>query len=194
MARSLNGATIRIQEKAGRKNVRAMAQKLGLVKTPTSGPAVGLGVDGVSPLGLSGAYAAFANGGFRVEPHLIQSIQTDDGRVLFKRDVFFYEQVASRRAINRLDSSLESVVQWGTGRAANAPGYRAAGKTGTTQNSRDAWFAGYTEDYVCVVWVGRDDNSPMKGVTGGGAPAQIWREIMTRTSSGSYLAAAASPR
>ncbi|VAW04641.1 Multimodular transpeptidase-transglycosylase [hydrothermal vent metagenome] len=188
MVRSLNSATIRLQETVGRGNVRRTARAMGWAGKLNPGPALALGVDAVSPLQLAGAYAPFANGGYRVEPHVIVSIETVDGDTVYRREGSYVGQAAPREAIAAANAMLESVVDWGTGRAAQTPGYRAAGKTGTSQESRDAWFAGHAGGLVGVIWVGRDDNAPMPGVTGGRAPAVIWREIMVRALPPVYVA------
>ncbi|WP_375207407.1 transglycosylase domain-containing protein [Hyphococcus sp.] len=180
LVRSLNSAALRVQERTGRANVRAAARRMGWAGELTSGPSLALGVDAVSPLDLAVAYAPFANGGFRVEPHVIERIETVDGDLVYQRKGSIIEEAAPASAIAEVDDMLASVVAWGTGRAAAVPGYRAAGKTGTTQESRDAWFAGHAGGLVGVVWIGRDDNKPMQDVTGGRAPAIIWREILSR--------------
>ncbi len=188
MVRSLNSATIRLQERVGRGNVRRTARAMGWTGKLNPGPALALGVDVVSPLQLAGAYAPFANGGFRVEPHVIVSIETADGDTVYRREGSYAGQAASRDAIGATNAMLASVVEWGTGRAAMTPGYQPAGKTGTSQESRDAWFAGHAGGFVCVIWVGRDDNAPMPGITGGRAPAIIWREVMVRALPPVYVA------
>jgi penicillin-binding protein 1A len=188
MVRSLNSATIRLQETVGRGKVRRTARAMGWAGKLNPGPALALGVDAVSPLQLAGAYAPFANGGYRVEPHVIISIETVDGDTVYRREGSYAGRAAPREAIAATNAMLESVVDWGTGRAAQTPGYRAAGKTGTSQESRDAWFAGHAGGLVGVIWVGRDDNAPMPGVTGGRAPAVIWREIMVRALPPVYVA------
>lgn len=188
LALSLNAATIRVQEKIGRAEVRRTAEAAGWPGSLTQGPSVGLGVDEISPVALAGVYAPFANGGFRVTPYVIDRITTADGDIIYQHADGFESEAASARAIATVDEMLEGVVEWGTGKAARLPGYRAAGKTGTSQASRDAWFAGYAGGLVGVVWVGRDDNTPMPGVTGGGPPAVIWQEIMTRALPPRYVA------
>ncbi|MEM8770454.1 MAG: PBP1A family penicillin-binding protein [Pseudomonadota bacterium] len=187
LALSLNSATLRVQEQTGRDTVHEIAKAAGWPSL-SSGPAVGLGVDVVSPLRLAGAYAVFANGGFRVAPYAIESIETIDGEVLYKRDIYFEDQIARSSSIDAVNEMMSSVVDWGTGKSAQLPGYRVAGKTGTTQNNRDAWFAGHTDGIITVVWLGRDDNGPMRGVTGGGAPGHIWREVMLRALPPRYVA------
>ena len=157
LARSLNGATIRVQEGTGRSSVRRVARAMGFQSAMAPGPALGLGVNAVSPIELAGAYAPFANGGFRIAPYAIDSIETAEGDVVYRRPGSYLEQAASRASIDATNEMLRGVVEWGTGRAAAVPGYDAAGKTGTSQNSRDAWFAGHAGGLVCVVWVGRDD-------------------------------------
>ena len=188
LARSLNGATIRVQEAVGRSAVRKVARDMGWTGALTPGPSLALGVDGVSPLALAGSYAPLANGGFKIEPHVIMRIETADGDLIYQRAGAYLSQAASVAAIDELNSMMESVVEWGTGKAAAVPGYAVAGKTGTSQDSRDAWFAGHAGGLLCVIWVGRDDNSPMPGVTGGTAPAVIWREIMARALPPRYIA------
>ena len=180
LARSLNSAAVRVQERTGRAHVRETARRMGWKGELTAGPSLALGVDAVSPLDLAGAYAPFANGGFRVETHVIDRIETADGDLVYRRKGTLIEEAAPAGAIAAANDMLESVVEWGTGRAAAIPGYRAAGKTGTSQESRDAWFAGHAGGLVGVVWIGRDDNAPMNGLTGGRAPAVVWREIMVR--------------
>ncbi len=181
LARSLNSATIRVQENTGRNAVRRSARAMGWRGPLSPGPSLALGVDAVSPLDLAAAYTPFANGGLRVEPYVIDRIETAEGDLVFSRAGSNVGEAASPQVIAQMNDMLRGVVEWGTGRAASVPGYRAAGKTGTSQDSRDAWFAGHAGDFVAVVWVGRDDNSPMPGVTGGRSPAVIWREVMVRT-------------
>jgi penicillin-binding protein 1A len=188
LALSLNAATLRVQERVGREAVRRVVRKAGWSGDLTQGPSLGLGVDAISPLDLAGTYALFANGGFRVSPYAIEEIKSVDGDVLYRREAVFEEEVASRRSIASVNIMMEGVVDWGTGKAAEVPGYRVAGKTGTTQNHRDAWFVGHAGGLVCAVWVGRDDNAPLSGTTGGGAPAMIWGEAMMRALPPRYVA------
>lgn len=180
LARSLNGATVRVQEAAGRGAVRVAARRMGLTSPLSQGPALALGVDAVTPLELAGAYAPLVNGGYRIEPHAVVSVKTGDGEAVYRREASFSGTAASPQALAALNAMLRSVVVSGTGRAAGLSKYDAYGKTGTTQDNRDAWFAGHAGGLVCVVWVGRDDNKPMGEITGGTAPAVIWREVMER--------------
>ena len=180
LARSLNSATVRVQEYVGRAEVRRVARNLGWPGRLTYGPSLALGVDAVSPVALAGVYAPFANGGLRVAPHVIDRIETSDGDLVYRRPGSVLGEAARPQNIAAANEMLRAVVAWGSGRAAATPGYAAAGKTGTTQGSRDAWFAGHAAGLVGVVWVGRDDNAPMPGVAGGREPARIWGEIMNR--------------
>lgn len=180
LARSLNGATVRVQETAGRGAVRVAARRMGITSPLSQGPALVLGVDVVTPLELAGAYVPLINGGYRAAPHAIDSIATGDGERLYRRETSFDGTAASPRAIAALNQMLRAVVVSGTGRAAALARYDAYGKTGTTQDNRDAWFVGHAGGLVCAVWVGRDDNKPMGDITGGTAPAIIWREVMER--------------
>ncbi len=180
LALSLNSAAVRLQEQTGRAHVRQTAEQLGWPSELGSGPSLALGVDEISPLQLAGVYAPFANGGFRIDPHLVDRIETADGDLVYERKSRIIAEAASANSIREMNDLMQAVVGWGTGRAAKIPGYITAGKTGTSQDSRDAWFAGHAGGLVGVVWVGRDDNSPMANMTGGRAPAVIWREMMAR--------------
>lgn len=188
LARSLNSAAIRVQEYVGRSSVRKTAKAMGWPNDLTLGPALALGVDEISPMQLAGVYAPFANGGYRVAPHVIEKITTSDGVVIYQHSGGYVEQAAAKASINEVNSMLEGVVSWGSGQAAEVPGYKTAGKTGTTQDSRDAWFAGHVGGLVGVVWVGRDDNAAMPGISGSGAPSVIWREVMVRALPPKYIA------
>ena len=180
MAQSLNSVAIRLQEQTSRNAVRLTSRRMGLDASLSSGPALALGVDAVSPMMLAAAYTPFANGGYRVRPHAIAHIATTDQQNVYRHEDHFDGIAASAYPIAAVNEMLAAVTTWGTGRAAAIEGVDVFGKTGTTQNNRDAWFAGHAGGLVCVVWLGRDDNSSMGDITGGQAPAMIWREIVTR--------------
>ena len=139
-----------------------------------------LGAVEVSPLEMAGAYAAFSNGGRRAETHGITRIRTPQGRVIYQRQAEDRraDQVIQNPSLYYLNQMLRGVITSGTARSVAISGRDLAGKTGTTSDYKDAWFAGYTGGFVTVVWVGKDDNSPMRGVTGGSSPAAIWRGFM----------------
>src|SRR4029077_16720199 len=125
---------------------------------------------------------AFANGGFRAHAYGIERIRTASGQVLYDHGVDrpVAQQVIGQPALSEMTQMLRQVVASGTGGRAKIGGYDLAGKTGTTSDYRDAWFVGYTGGFVTAVWVGRDDNTPMKRVTGGAAPASIWHDYMAQ--------------
>jgi penicillin-binding protein 1A len=177
LAESRNAATIRLQEQVGRGTVRDVARRLGFSEELTPGPSLGLGVDEMSPLDVAGIYATFANGGRPVTPHGIEEIQGRGGATLYRLSTSGLPAQISDRAAATLTAMLMETVTRGTGHNA-ALDRPVAGKTGTSQNHRDAWFAGYTADLVTVVWVGNDDGAAMKKVTGGGLPAEIFRDFM----------------
>ncbi len=126
---------------------------------------------------MTGAYTAFSNGGDVVEPHVINRVRTSSGRVLFE-NAPPRTRVIDPSAIGALNDMLNAVVVYGTGRRAALPDQPAAGKTGTTQDFRDAWFVGYTSQLTAGVWVGNDDGKPMNRATGGSLPAEIWNQVM----------------
>jgi penicillin-binding protein 1A len=141
-----------------------------------------LGAVEVSPLEMAQAYAPFSNGGMFARAYGIERIRTASGRVLYDHNVGGDPRrpVIGQPALSYMIRMMRQVIASGTGTRANVPGYDLAGKTGTTSDYRDAWFIGYTGGFVTAVWVGKDDNTPMRKVTGGGAPAAIWHNYMTQ--------------
>lgn len=178
LARSRNAATVRLQEAVGRGRVRALAGRLGLPGPLPDGPSLALGTGEASPLEVAGVYAGIANGGHAVFPFAVAAVRDRDGTVLYERAGSGLPAAVSRRSAAALTAMLAGTIATGTGKAARLD-RPAAGKTGTTQDYRDAWFAGFTADLVTVVWVGHDDNAAMNKVTGGGLPADIWKRFMT---------------
>jgi 1A family penicillin-binding protein len=181
-ARSINTVAVRLSERYGRDAVRRVARKLGVATPLADGPALALGVSEATLLEMTGAYGAFASGGFSAAPWAIREIRVrGDKAPLMTGGDGPRRRVLDTRVAARMTSLLAAVVTEGTGaRAALPDGRPVAGKTGTTQEARDAWFIGFSAQYVVGVWMGRDDNRPLAGVAGGGLPAAIWRETMTR--------------
>ncbi len=185
LAHSINTVAVRVSQRAGLDNVRELAARLGLDTPVAPGPAIALGTSEVRLVDLTGVYATFANAGRRAEPHGVAAIRLrGDERPIQRSPDGAGEQVISEQTAGLLTDMLMAVVENGTGGRARLPGWEVAGKTGTTQAARDAWFIGFTADYVTGVWMGNDDNSPLTGVTGGGLPAEIWHEVMARIEEG----------
>lgn len=185
LAQSLNVPAVRVSESVGRETVRAIASDFGIQSDLAQGPAIALGASESTLIEMTGAYAGILNGGRAVIPYgLVElRLQGDDDPVI-NQTGGFRERVITDRAAESLTYMMHQVVERGTGGRAKLAGWQAAGKTGTTQATRDAWFIGFTADYVAGVWMGYDDNTPLTGVTGGGLPAEIWREAMTRVHQG----------
>jgi penicillin-binding protein 1A len=139
---------------------------------------IALGTSEVSLLELTAAYAPFANGGMRAQTHVIEEIRNADGRVLYRWKPSPAAPAVGRAQLGAMNDMMNAVMVSGTGRRAGIPRHVAGGKTGTTQSSKDAWFVGYTAHYLAGVWIGNDDNSPMKKVTGGTIPAEVWHDVM----------------
>ncbi|MBD9597262.1 PBP1A family penicillin-binding protein [Ensifer sp. ENS05] len=176
-ARSLNAPTVALAQHVGLDKVISAARELGIDAPLVDTPSLALGTSEVSLLDLTSAYASVQFGKAPVEPRGIIEFQASNQATAFRvgaKDTPSVDLAPYRRDLLSL---LQLVVERGTGRAAD-PGAFAAGKTGTSQNNRDAWFVGFTEPLVAGVWVGNDDDTPMKGVTGGDMPAQIWRDFM----------------
>lgn len=176
LMKSLNLATVNLSESLSRKDIIRTAKKMGISTPVENTPSLALGTFEVKVIDMATAYSAIANGGYATWPHAIKEIYTRDGYQLYQREADTENRILDAVAVKDLTKMLEKVISQGTGRRAKIPGF-AAGKTGTTQDYRDAWFVGFTDEYVIAVWVGNDDNSPMKGVTGGTLPAEIWRKI-----------------
>ncbi len=185
LARSLNTPAVRISEAMGRERVREVANQFGLHSELAEGPALALGASESNLLEMTAAYAGILNGGSAVRPYGIEQLSLlGDPTPLFGASSGIVDRVISERSAQVLTWMMTRVVEEGTGRRARLPDWQVAAKTGTTQAARDAWFIGFTADYVAGVWMGYDDNSPLTGVTGGGLPADIWRETMTRVHRG----------
>jgi penicillin-binding protein 1A len=174
VARSINTVAVQVSERVGRQKVIDTARRLGITSPLKSHPSLALGASEVSLVELTAAYGVVANGGVAVWPYAITEILTRRGDVLYRRTDGAFANVVDTNAARDMNDMLRAVVAGGTGRAAN-PGRPAAGKTGTSQDFRDAWFIGYTGELVTGVWMGNDDSSPMKRVTGGSYPAKLWR-------------------
>jgi penicillin-binding protein 1A len=186
LARSVNTITVNLAQEVGIGNVSAAAHRLGILSPLHDNASLALGTDVVTPLELTAAYAAFANGGVRVYPHLVSRIdRSAEYELVASRALHDRSSVVEDTTRRDLTAMLYAVVQAGTGMGARLPGREAAGKTGTTQKYRDAWFVGFTADNVAGVWIGNDDDSPMRNVTGGTVPAQIWKQLMLVASGGS---------
>ncbi len=175
---SLNTVAVKLGQEVGPRAVVRVAQRLGIASPLQANASLPLGTSEVTPLELTAAYAAFANGGQGVTPYVIREVRAASGKVLYKRDGSGIGTVVDRNRLPMMNGMLRETLLTGTGRKADVPGWEAAGKTGTTQDFRDAWFVGYTSRLVAAVWLGNDDNSPMKRVSGGGLPSEIWGRFM----------------
>ncbi len=180
LAKSLNLATINLSEAVGRSKIIRQAKRMGITTTIENTPSLALGAFEVKVIDMAVAYASVANGGYAVWPHAIQEIYSRDGYQLYMREPDEPTRIIIDYAAEEMTEMLERVINEGTGKRARLP-FFAAGKTGTSQDNRDAWFVGFTDKYVAAVWVGNDDNTPMKGIGGSGLPAQIWQKIMSET-------------
>jgi len=181
LAYSINTSAVRISEAVGREAVRTVARDFGIQSELAAGPALALGASESTLLEMTGAYAGILNGGTSVTPYgLVElSLQGDDAPLMGKSGGMG-ERVISLHAARQLVYMMNQVAEIGSGKRALLPDRKIAAKTGTTQGARDAWFIGFTADYVVGVWMGYDDNSKLSGVTGGGLPAEIWKETMLR--------------
>jgi penicillin-binding protein 1A len=184
LTRSINTVAVRLNQDVGQGHTIEVAQRLGIRSDLHEGPSLALGTSEVSLLEMSGAYAVFSNGGSAVEPHVISRISLSSGRVIYVSPPPRTDKIVSLDHIGALNDMLNAVVVSGTGRRAALPDYPAAGKTGTTQDFRDAWFIGYTSHLTAGVWVGNDDGKPMIRTTGGSLPAEIWNKVMRIANAG----------
>ena len=185
LANSFNVAAVHMIQQTGVKHVVDLAHRMGIEADVREELSTALGTVDISLLDLTGAYATIGQDGRLITPYGIEKIETKDGIVLYRHEKTAEPRVVSYDHIDALTSMMEDVVKYGTGRRA-APGFPVAGKTGTTQDYRDALFAGFSSKYTMAVWIGNDDNTSMAGGTyGGGIPAAIWRQSMQAAQQGS---------
>jgi penicillin-binding protein 1A len=178
LARSMNAVAVKLAQQHGIEAVRRVARKLGINSPLGQDMSLALGTSEVSLYEMTAAYATIANAGKLVAPYAINEIRNRDGVSIYHRSDIAMPQVVDAEAAATLTDMMQSVLH-AEGTAARAAfGRPAAGKTGTTQNYHDAWFIGFTADYVTGVWFGNDDNRPMKKITGGALPARLWHDYM----------------
>ena len=182
-SKSINTVAVKISESIGREKVIKVAKSMGITSPILNSPSLALGTSEVTLLELTTAYNVLANNGNGVFSYGIRSIEDTDGELLFQRKFQGTGKVLDQSIVGRMTQMLEQTIESGTGKNArlNRP---AAGKTGTSQSLRDAWFVGFTSKIVVGVWFGNDNDSPMKKITGGTAPAILWRKFMTAAHEG----------
>ena len=154
------------------------AHRLGIASKLEPNASIALGTSEVSLLELVSALAPFANGGLAITPHVVERVRTTSGKVLYTRKQQSLGRIIEPRYVAMMNAMMQETLVTGTARKADVPGWPAAGKTGTSQDFRDAWFIGYTGHLVTGVWLGNDDNSPTRKTTGGGMPVDVWTRIM----------------
>lgn len=177
LTRSLNLATLNLARQIPMRDVIRNAKKMGITTPLQNDLSLALGTSEVKIIDMATAYAVLANGGYAVWPHTVKEVYTRDGYQLYQRNENSQLKILNEEAVSSLNYMLEKVIEKGTGKRALLP-FDAYGKTGTSQDNRDAWFAGFSGDWVVVVWLGNDDSSPMKGVSGSNLPAEIWKKVM----------------
>ena len=174
---SSNVCTARLMEATGVRPVIQLARVMGITTPIPYDYTISLGSNSVKLFEMTRAYGVFANGGFKVEPYAIERVESSRGTVIYEAKKARTSKVLNINTAATMTAIMKTVIQNGTGRAANI-GKPAAGKTGTTDDCKDAYFIGFTPDVVTGVWVGNDDNSKMGELTGGTVPAKIWRDVM----------------
>jgi penicillin-binding protein 1A len=187
IARSINSIPVRMSLEIGKGNAKAgraviidTAKRMGLTHPLTDSSSLPIGAAEVSVIDMAASYAVFANGGRRADPYAAWEVRNSSGEVIYRheRDVA-PKQVLETRVVQDMNFMLNKVVEEGTGKRAALEGIKTAGKTGTTNAYRDAWFVGYTGNLAAAVWYGNDDHSTMNDMTGGTLPAMTWKEVMT---------------
>jgi len=178
LALSLNTVSVRLTMEFGPTAVMRTAHRLGIASKLEPNASLALGTSEVSVLELVGAYATFANGGLAVTPHVVESVKTASGKLLYQRKDENLGRIIDDRYAGMMNAMMQETLLTGTAHKAELPGWAAAGKTGTSQDFRDAWFIGYTGHLVAGIWLGNDDSSPTKKTTGGGIPVEIWSRFM----------------
>jgi penicillin-binding protein 1A len=178
LAHSLNSVAVRLTLELSPTAVVRTAHRLGIASKLEPNASIALGTSEVSVLELVSAYAPFANGGVAVVPRIVERVRTAQGKVLFARDQRTLGRIVDGRAVAMMNAMMRETVASGTARRAEIPGWTVAGKTGTSQDFRDAWFIGYTSALVAGVWLGNDDDTPTRKLTGGSLPVEVWSAFM----------------
>jgi penicillin-binding protein 1A len=180
---------VRLTQEFGPTAVARTAYRLGISSKLEPNATIALGTSEVSLIELISAYAPFANGGDAVAAHVIERVRTSSGKIMFVRGQPNYGQVVEPRHVGMMNAMMRETLQIGTAQKASLPGWPAAGKTGTSQDYRDAWFIGFTAHLITGVWLGNDDSSPTRKATGGGLPVEIWSRVMKVAHQGVAVAA-----
>jgi penicillin-binding protein 1A len=178
LAQSINTVAAKLAIEVGPQKVADTAMRLGITSALMATPSIALGTSEVTPLEITGAYVPFSNGGFGVVPHVITTIRTADGKVLYKRQGTGIGRVIDPVPLAEMNAMLAETLATGTGRSSKIPGWPSGGKTGTSQDFRDAWFIGYTGLLTTGVWLGNDDGTPTKRGTGGTLAGIVWQRYM----------------
>ncbi|HYN88969.1 MAG TPA: PBP1A family penicillin-binding protein, partial [Ardenticatenaceae bacterium] len=186
LGRSINSIPLRMSLEIGRGNAKAgraviidPAKRMGLVHPLSDSSSLPIGAAEVTVMDMTASYAVFANGGRRADPYAAWEVRNSSGEIIYRRDrAVEPKQVLETRVVNDMNFMLNKVVEEGTGKRAMLEGIPVAGKTGTTNGYKDAWFVGYTGNLVASVWYGNDDSTPMNDMTGGTLPAMTWHEVM----------------
>ncbi len=184
LAKSINTIAAQLADQVGPEAVVQTAKRMGINSPLGANPSIALGTSEVTLLEMTGAYAPFSNGGFAVLPFVVQRVRTPDGNVIFERTASGLGRVASIESVALMNDMLQATVEMGTATRASLAGWPAGGKTGTSQNFRDAWFIGYTANLTAGVWLGNDSDAPTKHTSGGTMPAEIWAKFMTKAHEG----------
>src|ERR1700737_2326220 len=178
LAQSLNTVSVRLTLEVGPRTVVRTAHRLGIASKLDPNPSIALGTSDVSVMEMVGAFAPFANGGIAVTPHVVERVRSPDGKILYRSNPPELGRGVEERHVAMMNTMMQETLVSGTARTAQLPGWQAAGKTGTSQDFRDAWLIGYPPPLVTGVWLGNDDNSPTRKPTGGGLPVEIWSRFM----------------
>ena len=184
LSASLNTVAVRVCLEIGPKAVIGVAHRLGVTSELQPNASIALGTSEVSPLEMVTAYVPFANGGIGVQPHVISRIKTAGGRALYQRRSSNNGRVIEPRDVAMMNTMMTETLLTGTARKGELAGWQTGGKTGTSQDYRDAWFIGYTSKLVTGVWLGNDDASPTKKASGGSLPVEIWSRFMKAAMAG----------
>ncbi|HZO45766.1 MAG TPA: transglycosylase domain-containing protein [Xanthobacteraceae bacterium] len=191
LAHSLNTISVRLTQEFGPSAVTRTAYRLGIASKLEANPSIALGTSEVSLIELTSAYAPFANGGSAIAPYVVERVSTKAGKALYQRSPHDLGRIIEPRYVAMMNAMMRETMRVGTATKGQIAGWQSAGKTGTSQDFRDAWFVGYTAHLVTGVWLGNDDSSPTKRATGGGMPVEIWAKFMRGAHQG--VAAAALP-